>query len=85
MLPIARPLYTAPLAELSTFNTALAPLAQAEMVPSSVEKRKCDGVLPLAKKPAVLFQTVPVGAAGGVPPAGGGTVTTRACGVPLLL
>jgi hypothetical protein len=35
---MARPLYTAPEAELSAFKTALVPLFQPTMVPSSVEK-----------------------------------------------
>src|SRR5262249_28869090 len=67
-----RPLYTAPLPELSTASTAwsagLRPPAQAESVPSSVSNIKLAAVVvPGTRKPAGLvvgFQTRPVGAAG---------------------
>jgi hypothetical protein len=50
--------------EKSTFNTAEAPLLQAEMVPSSVSKRKW-AVAPLVEvKPATELAMVPDGAAG---------------------
>jgi hypothetical protein len=49
---------------------------QPEMVPSSVENRKSPGLPGATRKVPVPLKTVPVGAAGGVPPAGGGMVTT---------
>src|SRR5438270_6412156 len=73
LTPVTRPLYTAPLPELSTAMTArlgsgIVP-AQAERVPSSVSKIKEAGMLvPGTRKPVVGlvvgFHTMPVGAAG---------------------
>src|SRR5512135_30057 len=77
LLPIASPLYTAPDTELSTTRTALVPPFHPEIVPSSVAKMNRAG-LPLGslKSVALPLKTWPVGAAGGVPPVGGGIVTT---------
>src|SRR5436190_1071086 len=78
----ASPQGVAPAGELSTFRMALVGLtlgAQPEMVPSSVAKRKMAGagVLPGdTEKSGVPLKTMPVGAAGPLPPAGGGMVTT---------
>src|SRR5215469_1990546 len=73
LMPVARPLYTAPLPELSTATTArlgsgMVP-AQAESEPSSVSKMKLAGIfVPGTRNPVVGlvvgFQTMPVGAAG---------------------
>ena len=63
----------------------MAPLAQAAIVPSSVAKIKRAAFVPDTMKSLVLLKMVPDGADGGVPPAGGGMVTTSAWGVPLLL
>lgn len=77
LLPIASPLYTAPDPELSTLSTALVPPFHPEIVPSSVAKMNRAGVpLGSLKSVALALNTWPVGAAGGVPPAGGGIVTT---------
>jgi hypothetical protein len=71
---------------LSIFSTAVAPLAHAEIVPSSVAKMNRAAALDATMKSFVLvLKTIPVGAPGGVPPVGGGTVTTNVCGVPLPL
>src|SRR5215831_14933775 len=73
LTPVARPLYTAPLPELSTaMNARLVSdcvPAQAESVPSSVSKMKLAGMfVPGTRNPVVGlvvgFQTMPVGAAG---------------------
>src|SRR6266446_136304 len=84
---MASPLYTAPDADLSALTTALAPKLtfQAAIVPSSVAKIKRATALEATAKSVVLLNTTPVGAPGGVPPAGGGIVTTSDCGVPLPL
>src|SRR5438093_1623853 len=74
--PIAKPLYTAPLAELSTTTKACVPPDHAEIVPSSLAKIKravpCEGIM----KPVVPLNTTPVGAPG--------TDTTRATFAPVL-
>src|SRR5579863_2501128 len=85
LMPEANPLKTASDDEKSTFNTASAPLLHAEMVPSSVEKRKCAVAVPVAVKPATEFAMVPDGAAVFVCPAGGGIVTTSDWIAPVLL
>ncbi len=71
--------------ELSTFSTALVPLFQPTIVPSSVEKMNLAGAFDPTRKPEVLLKIIPVGADGGAPPAGGGIFTINDCGVPLLL
>src|SRR6266513_401667 len=56
---------------LVNLRTALVPAVQPEMVPSSVTKMKC-----APPKSELPLKTIPVGADGGTPPKGGGTVTT---------
>src|SRR6266536_1785800 len=58
---------------LVNLSTALIPPDQPEMVPSSVTKMK--RAAPKSEPP---LKTIPVGADGGTPPTGGGTVTTSA-------
>src|SRR5260370_4418765 len=56
---------------------------QPDIVPSSVAKMKRlgpDPPLPVTTKSLVPLKTLPVGAAGGVPPVGGGMVTTSGIG-----
>src|SRR5690242_18838404 len=70
----------APAGLLSTTVAALVPraTAQAAMVPPSVSKMNTDFTPGETSKPvAVLLNTMPVGAAGGAPPGGGGMVTCR--------
>src|SRR5438132_10759898 len=61
---IASPLYTAPLAELSTTTNAFVPPDQPEMVPSSLSNRKrampCAGMT----NPVPPLNTIPVGEPG---------------------
>ncbi len=58
---MASPLYTAPLAELSTARTTGTP-RNPEMVPSSLAKMKRAGVEPpLRTKPVPPLNTMPVG------------------------
>src|SRR6516225_11066143 len=76
---MAKPLYTEVAPELSTSKVALVPPDHAEMVPSSVEKMKCE-----PPKPEVPLKTWPVGA-DDVPPAGGGIETTNPCLTPKVL
>src|SRR5438876_11029765 len=64
-------------AELSTSMTALVPLFQAAIVPSSVAKRNT-AALPLTWKALVPLKMRPVGAEGPVAPMGAGIVTTNA-------
>src|SRR6059036_3236181 len=74
----------APEAELSTLVTAFVGLTigfHPAMVPSSVAKRKTARSAGASVKSAVGLNTWPVGADGEVPPAAGGTVTTR--GLPI--
>src|SRR5438132_9724958 len=74
--PIARPLYTAPLAELSATTKACVPPDHAEIVPSALAKIKravpCKGIT----NPLVPLNTMPVGAPG--------TDTTRGTFAPVL-
>src|SRR5215471_15002383 len=77
---VARPLYTAPLSELSTAMTArlLSGIlsAQADRDPSSVSKMKVAGIsVPGTRNDVVGFHTRPVGAAG---VGGGGFVWVEA-------
>src|SRR3954451_1338833 len=76
-LAVARPVYSAPLAELSTATRALVPLtvgAQPSTWPASVSNRNREGAVTLfwltGKSVTLVLATVPVG-----PPA---TVTTSA-------
>src|SRR6516164_4010211 len=55
------------------------------MVPSSVAKTNSDADPPGRAKLLVLLKTCPLGAEGGVPPMGGGMVTTKPCFTPLPL
>ena len=78
---MARPVYTAPLAESSrarSANVGLLPLieAQVEIVPSSAEKRNWAGVPRTRKSWAMGLNTMPVGLDGGVFPEGSGMPTT---------
>src|ERR1700687_3483201 len=78
MVPIARPLYTAPEAELSAIRAAAIPDVHAAIVPSSVANMKCEP----PKSPELPLNTCPVGAEGGTPRVGGGTVTTNGIMLP---
>src|SRR5579862_3374627 len=59
LLPNARPLYTAPAAELSTMVTAVDPAApfHPEIVPSSLANRKLAGCPPASTNSDVLLKT----------------------------
>src|SRR5438552_669109 len=79
---MARPLYTAPLAESSWAKSAFVgklPLivAQVEMVPSSVAKRNCAGVPRTRKSCAIELNTIPVGVEGRALPEGAGMPTAK--------
>src|ERR1700754_974787 len=87
-LPKARPLYSAPLAELSTVITAFVASTlgfQAAIVPSSVAKMNAAAkVDPGSRNPLVVLAMIAVGA--DIEPvgelAGGGIVTTKEAIVP---
>src|SRR6267154_6840816 len=79
---MARPLYTAPLAESSTARRAVAgklPLMvdHVEIVPSSVAKRNCAGVPRTRKSSAMGLNTMPVGVEGKTLPEGVGMPTAE--------
>src|SRR6266700_4077904 len=79
---MARPLYTAPLAESSRAKSAFVgklPLivAQLEIVPSSVAKRNCAGVPRTRKSCAMGLNTTPVGVEGSALREGVGMPTAR--------
>src|SRR5437667_87785 len=84
---MASPLKTAPAALLSTLVTAIVPTegAHAAIVPASVAKMKRAGAPGLASKSLLPLNTTPVGVPGPTPPGAGGIVTTKDCGVPLVL
>ena len=66
--------------ELSTFSIALWRSTagfQAETVPSSVTKINRAGLPEVTSKSELPLKTAPVGAAGLLPPEGGGMVTTK--------
>src|SRR5579863_6152439 len=88
LVPMARPVYSAPAAELSTITTALplfTPGFHPDIVPSKVSKRNTAGLPVVNAKPVVLFQTVPVGLPCVPPVLEGGMVTTSGIMEPVVL
>src|SRR5450631_159953 len=85
---MARPVYTAPVAELSTITSACALFTvefQPETVPSRVSNKNAAGWPAATLKPVVPLKTVPVGVPTAAPALEGGMVTTSEITLPELV
>ncbi len=81
MLPMARPVKSAPGSVTTVWAAILIVESQAAMLPFSVATRNVLGLPEFVTKADVLLKTMPVGLE--VPPPGLGMVIAASCGVPL--